>query len=167
MSDDPPKRPGSMSDADRALPSLRRRTPIHGVAVAVGEFEDEQRTPPPSDIEELIRKLWPLRHADELLGGLSTQVTRLEGRADNLETLAGGLEEIGKHVADDAKTHSDIAETLADIHGRSGSNGKLGELKRRVDALSSRAWILLTAFVGALGTALIKVVLVTRAFSAL
>ncbi len=58
------------------------------------------------------------------------------------------------------------SERIVDATGKSGDNGKLGELRRRVDAWTSKLWWCVTAAVGAIGTAAIKLVLVTRAFDA-
>jgi hypothetical protein len=163
----PGKRPGTQSDEDRALAELQRRrvaTPVGGVPV--DEFEGDHRTPPPADIEELIHRLWPLRKMGDDITEVSTKVTRLEVRADGLEKMAGGLSEIGEHVAADAAVHTEIVAKLTDIHGRSGDNGKLGELRRRVDALSKAAWLVVSVAVGGIGAAAVKLIMVVRAFDA-
>lgn len=152
------KRPGTfMGDDERALEGLERRrrvvTPVHGVPV--DEFDDDQPTPPPQDVNKLIKVLWPLRHADEWLTEVSSDIAALKVRADHLEEMSGGLDDIGR-----------LQERITDATGKSGDNGKLGELRRRVDAWTSKMWWFITALVGMVGTAAVKLVLVTRAFDA-
>jgi hypothetical protein len=62
--------------------------------------------------------------------------------------------------------HNTLVERITDATGKGGDNGKLGELKRRVDAWTSKMWWFVTVLVGALGTAATKLVFVTRAFDA-
>lgn len=147
MGDSRDKRPGTMSDEDRALAELERRrrviTPAHGVPT--DEF-DEQPTPPPEDVNLLIRKLWPLRHADNWLTEVSGDIQALKVRAEHLEKLAGGLTEIGV-----------VRERVVDISGKSGDNGKLGELKRRVDGLTTRIWSAIGSAVASLGAAAVLI----------
>jgi len=57
-------------------------------------------------------------------------------------------------------------KAITDIHGASGGNGKLGELRRRVDSLSKAAWWFVTAVIGGIGAAAVKLVMVVRAFDA-
>lgn len=152
------KRPGVFEDDEqRALREIERRrrvvTPAHGVPV--DEFDADQPTPPPQDVNALIRKLWPLRHADEWLTEISEKLGGLDARTENLEKLSGGLSEIGV-----------LRERIVDATGKSGDNGKLGELRRRVDAWTSKMWWFVTALVGMLGTAAVKLVIVTRTFDA-
>lgn len=159
--DDSPKKRAPTSDADRALAGRSTRTPAGGVLV----HAPEDRTPitdvlPLAGEDESARivlvAVW--RHIDNLEMRLLAKIAATSG-----ETHRALIDE---HVAEDAQTHLDITEKLADIHGKSGQNGKLGELRRRVDALSKAAWLLVSVAVGGLGAAAIKLVMVVRAFDA-
>ncbi len=107
--------------------SRRARTPAHGVPSS--EFDDEQPTPPPHNIEELERRLWPLRKAGDQLIDLSSRVERLTIRVDGLERLSG-------NISDAAEIREEVMSHVIDIKGQSGNNGKLGTLTKRVDELA-------------------------------
>ena len=160
---DSPKRPGTMSDDDRANIGREHRraaTPVGGVRVVqsgeLSDFDNEDFTP----ITDILALVETERERERTIL-LWRHIRNVEMRS---RARAGTGVDIAAHIAEDAEVHRELAEKFADVHGVSGNNGKLGELRRRVDALSSKAWWLFTAFVGALGGALIKVVVVTRAF---
>ncbi|MGE0206015.1 MAG: hypothetical protein AB7E70_19445 [Hyphomicrobiaceae bacterium] len=149
MSPSDSKRPGVFEDDEqRALREIERRrrvvTPAHGVPV--DEFDADQPTPPPHDVNDLIRKLWPLRHAEDWLTEISEKLGGLDARTENLEKLSGGLSEIGV-----------LRERIVDATGKSGDNGKLGELKRRVDGLTTRIWSAIGSAVASLGAAAVLI----------
>lgn len=162
------KRPGTMSGEDRdaaALARIRARidTPHGGVPILAIDSDDF--TPVGVAIEHLEKAI-DLTDRERLLIELgwkhsANQEMRSRKRVELTEggQLRAELDEVSRVVA----TH---AERITDATGKSGDNGKLGELKRRVDAWTSKTWWLVTALLGALGTAAIKLVLVTRAFDA-
>ena len=162
---DEKKRPGVFaSDDERALASRRdrSRTPAQGVPI---------HTPAPEDFTP-VGDVMPLAH-DEATRILLARVWQHTANMEMRMLAALGQTENGRLRADlDATTARidehlvDVCEAIADIHGKSGTNGKLGELRRRVDAWTSKMWWLVTVLVGALGTAAVKLVLVTRAFDA-
>ena len=171
MSDSDGKRPGSMSDADRALVGRERRvaTPIHGVPIHVPHAEDFT---PVTEVMALVDRI-PDNETRELIGSIIAKTWRHTGNQEfchnaAIERTDGAAIRavLDDHVAADAETHREITESLADIQGKSGQNGKIGELRRRVDGLSSKAWWVLSAFVGGIGAAAIKLVMVVRAFDA-
>jgi hypothetical protein len=61
---------------------------------------------------------------------------------------------------------TELERRVVDISGKDGTNGKLGENRRRTDALSRAAWWLVCSIVGGIGAAAIKLVMVVRAFDA-
>lgn len=140
-----------MSDDERANIGRARRTPARGYPVHV---EDEEGRTPITDVlalaqtpdeRELLIRIW--RH-------IANVETRSRTHVDSTES--GKLRE-----------DLDAVElAIVDIHGVKGSNGKLGELRRRVDALTKRAWSIVTLAIGGIGAAAIKLVIVTRAFDA-
>lgn len=149
MPSDPPKR-APTSDADRALVS-RRRTPHGGIPVV---SEDRGQFTPVTDLLDRIHDpevRWSIRMVWEHTANIEM---RLQAQIDASD--ATKLEhDVGK-----------VASAIVDLRGERGDNGKVGELRRQVAELRSRAWWLFTAFVGGLGAALIKVVVITRAFDA-
>lgn len=64
-----------------------------------------------------------------------------------------------------ARLRNDHTTAVTDLRGQHGDNGKVGELRRRLDTLSSRAWWLLTLAIGSIGAAALKLVAVTTAFN--
>ena len=153
------------SDADRAIVGREHRrgdTPAGGVRVQSGEIGDDFDSEDYTPINDILALADSERERERTIL-YWRHIRNVEMR---LRAVAGADVNITDHIAEDAETHRQITEALTDVHGKNGQNGKLGELKRRVDALSSKAWWLLTAFVGGLGAALVKVVIVTRAFDA-
>lgn len=156
MTDERPKRPGTMSDDERALVGLdRRRTPPRGTPV---QPEDRDAFTPVTDLLDLIDDP-KLRRIVRMMWEHTANV---ELRS---EERAGKGVDVSALVEDLAALRTEAATKFADIHGASGTNGKLGELRRRVDGLSSKAWWILTAFVGGIGAAAVKLVIVTSAFT--
>lgn len=150
-----------MSGDDRALVGRERRTPPSGVEI----HAPEDRTPvtdvlPLAGEDESARvvlvAVW--RHIDNLEMRLLARIAATSGETHR--------KLIDEHVAEDAETHLEITEKLTDIHGKSGTNGKLGELKRRVDAMSKALWWGACTAVGGLGAAAVKLVMVVRTFDA-
>lgn len=157
MSEDRPKRPGTMTDDERALIGRSRRvqTPPHGVAIA--EFDDDFT--PVGVVMARIEEAMSLDERDRMLVHLFWQHTanmELRGRRRLDETEAGKL----RHDLDETRT------AITDIRGQHGNNGKLGELRRRVDALTKWARSIIMVALGGLGAAAIKLVIVTRTFDA-
>lgn len=108
-------------------------------------WESHQPTPPPFDVDELIRRLWPLRKAGDLLIELQTKVQLLE------ETRDGTTQKIAIDAVE--KDLRSLAADIVDIKGTSGNNGKLGALKERVDKAEARRWTFIMAIVGMILTA--------------
>lgn len=164
------KRPGTQSDEDRALAELQRRraqTPPGGVEV----HAPEDRTPV-TEVLDLADRM-PDPEAREILRDVAAKIwnhttnQELRHRAAIQRTEASAIRDaLDEHTAADTEHHGEVMRALADIHGASGQNGKLGELRRRVDSLSKAAWLLVSVAVGGLGAAAIKLVMVVRAFDA-
>lgn len=171
---DKPQRPGSMSGEDRELEAMkRRRSPALGVPildaatvaelVELGKVEedleaeadafDDQFTP----VAELLALA---KTADDrnLVIGLWKHSARQELRHRRIRNRSS------EHQM--RKEIDELQARAIDTCGKDGTNGKLGELRRRVDALTSKAWWLFTAFVGGIGAASVKLVIVVRAFDA-
>jgi hypothetical protein len=70
---------------------------------------------------------------------LRTELALLHQRTAAVERLAEVLDELSAHVVD--------------IKGKSGDNGKLGELRRSLDGIAKRIWWAVTVVVGSLGAA--------------
>lgn len=164
------KRPGTQSDEDRALAELQRRraqTPPGGVEV----HAPEDRTPV-TEVLDLADRM-PDPEAREILRDVAAKIwnhttnQELRHRAAIQRTEASAIRDaLDEHTAADTEHHGEVMRALADIHGASGQNGKLGELRRRVDSLSKAAWLLVSVAVGGLGAAAIKLVMVVRTFDA-
>lgn len=171
-SDDNPKRPGSMSDVDRALHSREsRRSPALGVpivnAATIAQIEElnEIETNLAAEADEFDEQFTPVQDVLTLARTSQDQnlVFALWRHSANQELRFRRT----RNRSAETKLRRDIddnAKAITDIHGAAGTNGKLGELRRRVDGLSSKAWWLFTALVGALGAAAVKLVIVVRAF---
>jgi hypothetical protein len=144
-----------MSDDARALIGRQqRRTPQGGVRVVVDPEEDRGQFTPVTDLLDRIHDpevRWSIRMVWEHTANIEM---RLAARIDASDAA---------QIADDV---AKVSTAITDIHGAKGTNGKLGELRRRVDNLSSKAWWLFTAIVGGVGAALVKLVIVVRAFDA-
>lgn len=140
------------SDDDRALAGQRWRTPPHGVPVHVPEPDDF--TP--------VGDVMPLAGGDE---ALRIMLARIWQHTANMEMrLKSQLAE-----SEAGRLHYEIDRlhtAITDIRGEHGTNGKLGEIRRRVDALTSWARSIVMLALGGIGAAAIKLVMVTRAFDA-
>lgn len=141
-----------MTDEERALVGRAHRihTPAHGTPI---------HTPDPDDFTPVGDVLHMVPEADRIM------YARLWQHTANMEMRwrdALKASETGR-LREDV---DDLAIAVTDIHGARGTNGKLGELRRRVDALTKRAWSILTIALGGLGAAAVKLVIVTRAFDA-
>lgn len=107
----------------------RTRTPPQGVPPS--EFDDEQPTPPPHDLDEFKRRVWPMRDAGDQLLDLLSRHENLSGRVTALERMSG-------NIAGAAEIREEVMSHVIDIKGQSGNNGKLGTLAKRVDELASK-----------------------------
>lgn len=59
------------------------------------------------------------------------------------------------------------SRAIIDIRGEKGDNGKLGELKRRVDGHDKKSWGLITLLLGGVGAAAAKLVMVGQLYGEL
>jgi hypothetical protein len=107
------------------------------------DFEDGGPTPLPVDVDEIVRRLWPLRKSGDLLIELQTRVQHLER---NPEQVAEDLGELKEHIVD--------------IKGKSGTNGKIGNLRADLEALKAkiekqeaRRWTVIVTLIGMILTA--------------
>lgn len=169
---DKPARHGTMSDDERALIGLERRraaTPVGGVKVVEpttapedhGQGEAWDEFTPVESVRPLLDKI-----EDPAIRAFAIALWTHTGNVDLRSAhRAGHGVDVGGIATEVADLRTELTRGLADIHGVSGTNGKLGELRRRVDALSSKAWWVLTAFVGGIGAAAVKLVMVTAAFT--
>ncbi len=117
-----------MGDDERAM--IGQRTPPRGVP-ATGEPFDHDPTPPPRSLDELERRLWPLRHAGDQLTELATNLGRLEARVSAIEVAAGSVVSVGE-------AREELMEHIVDIKGQSGNNGKIGKLTDQINALEAK-----------------------------
>lgn len=163
MPDDRPKRPGVFADDDeRATIGADRRRRVHTPAagVPIHAPEPDDFTPVGSvlplaedeGMRIMLAKIW--QHTANSEMRLLAAISRTEGSTLRLE-----LDEL-------ANAHNLLVERITDATGKSGDNGKLGELRRIVAEMKTRTWWLITFLLGALGTAAIKLVIVVRAFDA-
>lgn len=137
------------SDADRALAHRRGATPARGVVA-----EDRGQFTPVTDLLDRIHDpevRWSIRMVWEHTANVEMRL-QAQIEASDAAKLEGDVSRIG--------------DAITDIHGAKGTNGKLGELRRRVDEMSSRGKWLFCTFVGALGSAAVKLIIVVRAFDA-
>lgn len=158
MGDSRDKRPGTMSDEDRALEAMERRrrvqTPPH--SVVIHEHDHDDFTPVGVAIERMEKAIDLTDRERELLRLAWEHSANQEMRArKRVELTEGGqlradIETVAEHVAD-------VKEAIIDIHGASGQNGKLGELKRRVDGLTTRIWSAIGSAVASLGAAAVLI----------
>jgi hypothetical protein len=176
--DDRPRRPGSMSDADRALAGRRHRTPAGGVPV---EHTDADSFTPVTDLLDMIDDP-QLRRIVRLMW---EHTANMEMRAQKRVGTEGDVEQLGAAVAvlegeitrlrnQAATQHSEhvalrelAIRQFADLTGADGKNGKVGTLRERVAKLVERSWWLFTVAVGGLGAAAVKLVIVGRAYGEL
>ena len=134
------KRPGSMSDDDRAL-AHRRITPSSGVVV--GEFE--QDFTPVQNIIDIIEERIVLTERERLI------VTLFWRHTANIELRARSRSD----SQDTTRLRKDIDAlelAIVDIRGEHGNNGKVGALKARVDQAESRRWQVVMFLAGLLVT---------------
>lgn len=126
-----------MSDEDRALAELQRRrasgeptadtfdtpgdrfTPVAEVIERAADLTDRERN--------LLRYIWAHTANMEM---------RARSRSDSQETST-----LSKRI--DA-----LEDSVVDISGKSGNNGKIGALKERVDKAESRRWWAITFVAG-------------------
>lgn len=158
MGDSRDKRPGTMSDEDRALEAMERRrrvqTPHAGVPIQ--DHDDDDFTPVGVAIERMEKAIDLTDRERELLRlaweHSANQEMRTRKRVELTEggQLRADIETVAEHVAD-------VKEAIIDIHGASGQNGKLGELKRRVDGLTTRIWSAIGSAVASLGAAAVLI----------
>lgn len=138
MDEKPPRRGQSQTDRDLAgiaAAKERARIAAHGVPVMLEP--DEDFTP----VGQILDKI-----ADPELRDAVTAVWRhsanieLRARERAKDTDVGCLaERVGA---------AELA--IVDIRGEHGNNGKLGEIRRRVEQMSARRWWFLTAIAGSL-----------------
>ena len=166
-------RPGSMSGEDRDLDALRRRreraaTPPLGVPVdpdvlsllgELGQIEHDLET----EADEFDEQHTPIREILQLAGTSKEQaiVIALWRHTANQELRFRRA----RNRSSEGQMRRELDELknrVTDISGKDGTNGKLGETKRRVDNIGKLGWLVL----GGIGAAAIKVVLMVRAFDA-
>jgi hypothetical protein len=163
VADDRDKKSGVFeSGEDRAAAELDRRRRAkalaHGVPV---------HTPVPDDFTP-VSDVLPIAH-DEAMRVLLARIWQHTANSEMRMLAAVNRTDAGQLRADfdDLEhAHNRIVERITDATGKSGDNGKLGELKRRVDAWTSKMWWGVTVLVGGLGAAAVKLVFVVRAFDA-
>jgi hypothetical protein len=132
------KRPGTMSDGDRALVG-RSRTPRGGVPVNEFTQSDDDFTPvgdvlamtDDPELRDVITAIW--RHT----ANVELRCRILSKQQDTTEL---------------AKRIDDVETTLVDLSGKSGNNGKVGALKERVDKTEARRWWVITFVAGLIVT---------------
>lgn len=135
------KRPGSMSDDDRAL-AHKSQTPAVGVPVHAPQ--DEDFTPVSSVIERVQAVFVPNEREQMVLTLVWQHTANMELRARQRSETSGAAA---------LERRVDGVETaIVDIRGEHGNNGKLGALKARVDTAESRKWWALTFVAGLLVT---------------
>lgn len=159
--DPPPKRPGTnpgvfRDDDERAAIGREHRTRnprgvpiVSDGAVITPQDEASSFTPiPPELLAMFDDPRWP-----EALQAIWEHTANMEMRA---------LQRVGDHA--DVRR---LAETLLEIAGRDGKNGRIGQLRKDVDSVLSRAWWFLTVLVGSAGAAIVKLVIVGQAYGEL
>ena len=152
-----------MTDGDRALASKRRRTPALGVPVPSYSHDPEDFTP----VGDILPAVGPEQQT--LLAIVWRHTANMELRlrqaigATDAETVRA---EVAALDQDLAKLRNEHTAAVTDLRGERGDNGKVGELKRRVDGHASRAWWFTTFVLGLAGAAVMKVATVVTAFNA-
>lgn len=143
------KRPGTMSDEERALAAMERRrkqTPALGVPVT--EFDKDDHTPVGTIIERIEDEL-----GDELSARERRIVQAFGRHTANMELRARQRRDTGDTAS--LERRLDAAErSIVDIAGKNGSNGKVGTLKERVDKAEARRWWAVTFVAGLVVAAL-------------
>lgn len=153
------KRPGSIGDRDVRIPKERPITPSGGVSI--NEFaESDNDFTPVGQVIERIEEVMVLDERDRLLLRLFWQHTanmemRARKRSDSQDTSV-----IAKQV-------NELQDWRIDIEGKSGTNGKLGNLRKAVDGILHKGWWLITVLVGGIGAAAVKLIIVGRAYGEL
>lgn len=131
----------------------RRPTPPAGSRHHHGWDPDDEPTPPPTDVEELVRRLWPFRKAQDQLLELQTRIAVLEKNPETTHSHRIIVDRLTTDVRE-------VTEHIVDIKGTSGDNGKigalradLGKLEARLDKAEARRWTIVTALIGMILTA--------------
>lgn len=158
------KRPGTMSDDERALIGREHRTtPVAGTPipqeVPVGEFAEQDFTPV-GDVMARIEQSVVLSDRERMLMRMVWQHTanmemRSRKRSDSQDTS------ILAQRIDDLETHK------TDIVGADGATGQIGHLRKQLDSALGRAWWLVTVLVGGIGAAAVKLIIVGQAYGEL
>lgn len=131
---DRPRRPGTMTDDDRALIGRDRRRASSEPAADAFDTDDDHFTPVGRIIErieaDLGDELSPRERRIALAFGRHTANMELRARkrSDSQDTAL-----LRREI-------DDLQLAIVDIRGESGSNGKLGALKERVDKAEARKW---------------------------
>lgn len=159
MAEDPKKpRAGSMSGDDRDAAALKRqraKTSPVGVPIHVPDPED---LTPVTQVVARIEQTMTLNEREQVLVHLlcehmANNVMRHTQAVKQLD--ASKLREELNALNDEVEVLRTKTEVgLADVRGERGDNGKLGELKRRVDQLEGRRWWLMTFIAGTIITVL-------------
>lgn len=145
------KRPGTMTDDDRALIGREHRRASS--QPAADEFDDDH-TPVGVIMERLEVEI-------EIGGSLSPRERRIIqafGRhTANMEMRARQRRETGDTAALERRLDS-VEKAIIDIRGEGGNNGKLGEQRRRLEKIEARRWwavtFLATTLVTVIGAAI-------------
>lgn len=150
--------PGFWSDEQRARVGEPHRKPTANAAVPTDVAWDEF-TPVqpvldlitaldvPNDMKVIARTFW--QHT----ANLEMRVRQRIGKAKDLTAVRAELRE-----------HADL---LLELAGEGGKNGKIGQLRKDVDSVLSRAWWLVTVLVTAAGGLAVKLIIVGRAYGEL
>lgn len=160
--DDKPKRPGTFQgDIERSLAHRRVQTPSYGVPIHTPHPDDFT---PVTEILSLADRI-PDAESRELIRDIAAKIwqhtanMRMRSDAQYAQSDAAEIEAI-RDKLDDHETR------IVDISGAKGDNGKLGETRRGLQSLTSKAWGALAGAVGMLVTIAVLLVKVTRAFDA-
>lgn len=73
------------------------------------------------------------------------------------EALADRVEKLENYAEAGREFRIVVAETFAELRGKDGAHGSIGEMRRNVDGINSRLWWALTFVLGCLGGMGIKV----------
>jgi hypothetical protein len=167
-----------MSDADRALVGLKRRTPAGGVPVPSGEAD---AFTPVTDILDSIEDpnlRWAIRQVWEHTANMELRAKQRAGNDGDVQKLQATIAQLERTIAQlredqerSERNHVELREHVvrhvADVVGADGKNGKVGTLREKVTKLLDRAWWLATVAIGGLGAAAVKLVIVGRAYGEL
>lgn len=157
--DEPTRRARShWGDEERASVGRdRRATPARGLEIA--DPRDRDHHTPVTDLLALIDGL------DEITPRQLKQIVRLVWEhTTNVELRSV------QRIPDEqttAETRREFRELQLELTGKDGKNGKIGLLREAVDRLMSRAWWFFTVFVGGIGAAAVKLLIVGRAYGEL